>query len=147
MVEKGYALIRNLIKGNFLNNMLIKALPAGLTDMLIVAALVIFGEVFSVGSEDISVASTMLLSIVGFMILYHISTPMNKIKWGIWGGCMGAMLFSLIFLRGFFGITSMSLRCIMLFVVFAIITEPMFRYLTMFINFLSGKLGHARSSH
>ena len=40
-------------------------------------------------------------------------------------------------LRSFFGITRMSLRCIMLFVVFAILTEPLFRYLTKFINLLS----------
>ena len=138
---------RELIRGKFLPNILVRALPAGLTDFFIIAALVAFGEAFNVSSVDLSTACTILLAIVGFMILYHISKPMNKIKWGIWGGCMGAMLFSLIFLRGFFGITSMSLRCIMLFVVFAIITEPMFRYLTMFINFLSGKLGHARSPH
>ena len=52
---------------------------------MIVGALVIFGETFNVSSLDISTAATMLLAIVGFMILYQISKPMDLIRWIIWG--------------------------------------------------------------
>ena len=68
---------KNIIKGHFLTNVFLKALPAALTDVLAVGALVIFGRTFGVSSADISTAATMLLSIVGFMILYTISAPMN----------------------------------------------------------------------
>lgn len=125
---------RNLIHGHFITNILLKALPAGLTDAFVVGALVIFGEVFDVSTVDISTASTILLGIVGFMILYQISKPMDKYKWAIWIGCVVALLFSLIFLRDLFGITSMSMRCVMLFVMFSIVCEPVFRYLTRFFN-------------
>ena len=66
---------KNIIKGHFLTNVFLKALPAALTDVLAVGALVIFGRTFGVSSADISTAATMLLSIVGFMILYTISAP------------------------------------------------------------------------
>ena len=48
-----------------------------------VATLVVFGQEFAVGSEDISTAATVLLAIVGFMILYRISKPLNWMRWTI----------------------------------------------------------------
>lgn len=125
---------KNMIKGHFLTNVLLKALPAALTDALAVAALVIFGRTFDVSSTDISTAATMLLAIVGFMILYNISAPMNKIRFSIVSGCIAGLLFCSIFLKDLFAITSMTKECIMLFVVFAIATEPVLRYLTTLVE-------------
>lgn len=125
---------KNMIKGHFLTNVLIKALPAGITDVLVVGALVVFGQVFGVDAKDISTACTMLLAIVGFMILYNISKPMNTLRWCVWGGSMIGLLACSIFLGNLFGIGKMSTKCIMLFVVFAIITEPVLRYSTMLIE-------------
>ena len=128
---------KNIIKGYFLTNVFLKALPAALTDALAVGALVIFGRTFGVHSKDISTAATMLLAIVGFMILYKISAPMNKIRVGILGGCIAGLLFCSIFLKDLFGITGMTMECVMLFVVFAIATEPVLRYLTVLVEKLS----------
>lgn len=125
---------KNMIKGHFLTNVLLKALPAALTDALAVAALVIYGRTFDVSSTDISTAATMLLAIVGFMILYKISAPMNKIRFSIVSGCIAGLLFCSIFLKDLFAITSMTKECIMLFVVFAIATEPVLRYLTTLVE-------------
>lgn len=125
---------KNMIKGHFLTNVLLIALPAALTDALAVAALVIFGRTFDVSSTDISTAATMLLAIVGFMILYKISAPMNKIRFSIVSGCIAGLLFCSIFLKDLFAITSMTKECIMLFVVFAIATEPVLRYLTTLVE-------------
>lgn len=125
---------KNMIKGHFLTNVLLKALPAALTDALAVAALVIFGRTFDVSSTDISTAATMLLAIVGFMILYKISAPMNKIRFSIVSGCIAGLLFCSIFLKDLFAITSMTKECIMLFVVFAIATEPVLRYSTTLVE-------------
>ena len=125
---------KNIIKGHFLTNVFLKALPAALTDVLAVGALVIFGRTFGVSSADISTAATMLLSIVGFMILYTISAPMNVLRGVILGGCIVGLLFCSIFLNDLFAITGMTTMCVMLFVVFAIATEPVLRYLTWLIG-------------
>ena len=125
---------KNIIKGHFLTNVFLKALPAALTDVLAVGALVIFGRTFGVSSADISTAATMLLSIVGFMILYTISAPMNVLRSVILGGCIVGLLFCSIFLNDLFAITGMTTKCVMLFVVFAIATEPVLRYLTWLIG-------------
>ncbi|MDE7104686.1 MAG: HAD-IC family P-type ATPase, partial [Ruminococcus sp.] len=125
---------RDLIKGKFMTNILIKALPAGITDAIIVGAMIIFGNIFESGQDDISTASTILLSVVGMMILFRISKPMNTIKWIILVICGLLLTFSMIFLGGFFGISGMSVQCILLCVNFSIIAEPTLRYLTLIIE-------------
>lgn len=127
---------RDIIKGHFLTNVFLKALPAGLTDVLAVGALVVFGQTFGVASKDISTAATMLLAIVGFMILYRICQPMNALRMTVWIGCVIGLLGCSIFLPQLFAITGMSKKCIMLFVVFSIATEPVLRYLTKLIEWL-----------
>lgn len=124
----------NIIKGHFLGNVLIKALPAGITDFLVVGALVVFGQVFAVEPSDISIACTLLLAIVGFMILYNISKPMDCRRWAIWGVSVLGLLGSSIFLGDLFGIARVTPRCAMLFVIFAIVTEPILRYGTLFVE-------------
>ena len=129
---------KDVIKGRFLANVILKALPAGLTDVLAVGALVVFGQTFGVDSTDISTAATMLLAIVGFMILYRICQPFNVFRIVIWVGCVIGLLGCSIFLPDLFAITGMSKKCIMLFVVFSIATEPVLRYLTLTVGGLQG---------
>ena len=131
---------KNIIQGHFLSNVLIKALPAGITDFLVVGALVVFGQVFEVGETDISTACTMLLAIVGFVILYNISKPMNALRWCVWGGCIVGLLGCSIYLGDLFAMRGRSTKCIMLFVVFAIITEPALRYSTILIEKIGRKI-------
>ncbi|MDY4598329.1 MAG: cation-translocating P-type ATPase [Candidatus Faecousia sp.] len=128
----------DVIHGRFLPNVLIKALPAGLTDFLVVGALVIFGRVFGVNETDISTACTMLLAIVGFMILHHISKPLNPLRWIAWAGCIAGLLICSIYLGDIFGITHMSMECVMLFGVFAIATESILRYGVLLVEKISG---------
>lgn len=125
---------KNIIKGHFLTNVFLKALPAALTDVLAVGALVIFGRTFGVSSQDIATASTMLLAIVGFMILYKISAPMNPLRIGVMAVGIVGLLFCSFFLNNLFAISNMSTKCVMLFVVFSIATEPILRYLTALLG-------------
>src|SRR5699024_3779696 len=83
---------------------------------------------------DISTAATMLLAIVGYMILYKISAPMNVLRTEILCGCIAGLLFCSIYLNDLFAITGMTMVCIMLCVVFAIATEPVLRYLTILVG-------------
>lgn len=127
---------KEVIKGHFLTNVFLKALPAGLTDVLAVGALVVFGGTFDVSPSDIPTAATMLLAIVGFMILFKICQPLNTLRVIVWIGSIVGLLACSIFLPDLFAITGMSVECIMLFVVFSIATEPVLRYLTLLVGWL-----------
>ncbi|MBR6983306.1 MAG: cation-translocating P-type ATPase [Ruminococcus sp.] len=127
---------KDLIKGKFMTNILLKALPAGITDTIVVAAMVLFGNIFNLPQDDITTACTILLSIVGMMILFKISKPMNSIKWGIWIFCGVGLILCMVFISDFFNISAMSLKCILMCIDFSIIAEPLLRYLTMFVQAL-----------
>ena len=80
----------------------------------------------------------MLLAIVGFMILYHISKPLNPLRWCVLVGCIVGLLVCSIWLGDVFGIEHMSMECVMLFVLFAIVTEPTLRYGTILVEKIGG---------
>ena len=136
---------RDRIEGNFMVNVMLKALPAGLTDVLSVGALVICGQVFNLPSEDIATAGTMLLAVVGFMIIIKISHPFNKMKYGVLLINIVGLLFCGLFLGRLFAIESISNICFLLMVVFAFAAESMFRYLTLFVEKLSSFFGDEKN--
>ena len=53
-------------------------------------------------------------------------------------GCTLGMLICIFFVSDLFAITSISLKCGMLLAVFAIATEPVMRYGTLVIEWISG---------
>ncbi|MBQ5735396.1 MAG: cation-translocating P-type ATPase [Lachnospiraceae bacterium] len=121
----------NRIKGSFISNVLFNALPGGLTDAIAVCSLVIFGRVFNVSAEDIATASTILLAVVGFMIVFKVSYPVNKWRGMILVSMVIGLIVSMRYAGELFDIASISIRCTMLLVVFAIASEALFRYLGM----------------
>ncbi|SFP46745.1 cation-transporting ATPase E [Butyrivibrio proteoclasticus] len=127
------------IEGHFLFKVLLKAMPAALTDFFAIAALVVFSNTFGVEQTDVSVAATFLLAIVGFIILANISSPLNNYRLKVIIGCMIVFVLGAIFFNDLFSISYVSKPCIMLFVLFAIATEPFMRYLTKLFRFIELK--------
>ncbi len=122
------------IEGHFITNVIAKALPAGLTDVLAVGALVVCGAAFSLPDTDVATASTLLLAVVGFMILIKISHPFTPMKYAILAFSIFGLLCSGIFLGKLFAISEMSEICILLLVVFAFAAESLFRYLSLIVE-------------
>lgn len=131
---------KSRIKGHFLGNVLLKALPAGLTDFFAVSALVICGHVFNIPSTDIATASTLLIAVVGFMIMIKISHPFNKFKYGIVALNIFGLIFCGLFLDSLFAMSDMSNICILLTIVFGFAAESMFRYITIFVEFIQNRM-------
>lgn len=138
---------KNRIQGHFLKNVLLKALPAGLADVLAVGALVVCGNVFSLPKEDIATASTMLLCVIGFMILINISKPFTPIKYGILALNVTGLVLCGIFLKSLFALTSMKSEIsILLMVVFSFAGESIYRNLSKLIELLNSKLDEYKKS-
>ena len=125
---------RNQIHGHFLTNVLIQALPAGITDFIVVSGLVIFCREFGVEKECVSTSCTILIAVVGFMILYHIAKPMTTPHAILIAAMVIGWLFCMLFFSELFAITAVTGKCAMLMIVFAVITEPVFRYLIQLVE-------------
>ncbi len=120
---------KKIIKAHLLTNVFLKALQAGLTDVVMVGMLVIYGEGFGVSQEEISVTATLLLEIVGLQILMQLSKPMNVFRGIVWGGMSAGLLLSASVRGGWCGIEEVTIKSILLLIVFAIATLPVFTQL------------------
>lgn len=125
---------KSRIKGKFIINVFLRALPAGLTDLIAVGAIVWCGKVFGLSSAEVATAATMLLCMIGFMVLFKISEPMNKYRAIVLVGSLIALLICGIFFNDLFALSGMSASCILLFIMFSFASESMFRWLTLLVK-------------
>lgn len=129
---------KDRIKGHFITNVMLKALPGGLTDVIAVGALVVCGEVFCISDASRGTIATLVLSVVGFMILFKISEPLNGMKYAVIIGNIAGLVFSGFFLKKLFALTDLSNICILLMIVFGFAAESLFRNLTLLVEKLRG---------
>jgi cation-transporting ATPase E len=128
------------IQGHFLVNVIVKALPAGLTDFIAVSGLVWFCREFELNLDSLSTSCTVLIAIVGLMILYRIAKPMTVPHIILMVAMVAGLLVCSFGIGEFFAITIISKRTAMLMVIFALITEPCLRYLSIWVEWIHGKL-------
>lgn len=129
------------IEGKFLKNVIMRALPAGLTDVFAIGSLVICGLVFHLSKEDVATAATILLAIIGFMILLKISSPLNKYRFFVLIINLIAFIFISILLNRLFALQEMSARCIFLFVILSFASESLFRLMTIIVEKIEQIMG------
>lgn len=138
---------KNRIEGKFIVNVLEKAIPGGLTDMTVVGTLVVGGVILYLNKTDVSTASTMLLTAVGFLVLYKICHPLNQFRGRIILFCAAGILFSVVFLHKLFSISAISPVSILLLLILFFAADSIFRqYSRMIENYSQLKDGKKKRS-
>lgn len=125
---------KSRIEGRFLPNVMKKAIPGGMADVFGVGALVFCGKAFHLNNADISTAATLLLSVIGFMVLFKVSRPMNTLRMVVLIGNMIALVLTGVFFNHLFALEAMSLECILLFIMFSFAAESFLRYLEKLVD-------------
>ena len=120
---------------NFLKKTMLTALPASLTSFFSIAAMVVFYQVFNIDPSDLGVASTYLLAMVGFLLLYQVSSKLNLYRVAVLAVCAAGFLLCpripIPLLQKIFVLDPIQMRGLMLCVVFAFAQATVFRYLTL----------------
>ena len=98
------------IHGHFLKNVLLRALPAGITSSLSIGAMAVIGGIFEIPYEITSTASTIILAAVGFMVLRRISTPFSKYRVFVYLFSIAGFVAAVLFLPVLFGLTPLPLE-------------------------------------
>lgn len=108
----------DLVKGKFMQNVLRRALPGGLTNIVLLVGVELFTLAFSFEHETLSTISTALMGAVGLLVVYYVSKPLNW-KRRILITCMGIIMV-VVFVRygTFIQLTALDLRGILVLVVF-----------------------------
>lgn len=115
------------IEKDFIKNVILKALPASLTEITAVLGVVIAGAAFKLTASEISTSAVILLAVVGFMILTKISAPLNRFKMGIIiFNIVGIILSGFIF-NSLFSISKILLDSFVLVALLSLFSESLFR--------------------
>lgn len=122
-------------RGKFINETLLRALPAALTSFLAIVALGYFAGLFDISQEEIGTASTYLLSVGGFIILWHIIKPVNKYSLVVYLLCIAGFTFCINVFYDWFEIESVSLRGWGLCVLFAIAEASVMRWIAIIVKY------------
>jgi cation-transporting ATPase E len=126
----------NVIRGKFLANVMLSALPAGLTDFAALAALVAICPSLDIPLEQMSTMACIIISFVGFLMLYKLSRPLNALRAALIicmfvGFTGGALLFS-----GLFTLAALSGQAIWITAIFCAASAPVMLVQTLVINAL-----------
>ena len=98
------------IKGHFLKNIFINALPAGLTDAFVVCMMVTFGNRMGCSVEEIATAATYLVAFIGCVGLYRVCQPFDRIRSLIWCICVTGFVLTAVFLPFLFMLGTLSAK-------------------------------------
>lgn len=112
------------IKGKFLPNVIYRALPGGLTDLILVLGVILFCMVFKVGENMMSTVCAIILNIVGLMVVHYTCKPYNLLRKAMMTGLTVAFVFCVLLLPQLFTLTSLDLPGAMILVVFALLSAP-----------------------
>lgn len=99
---------KNIISGNFLVNVTIKALPAALTDFLMVAVFSLYSNFSGMPHEQLSTSVTFILLTVGMAELIRVCKPLNCIRICICAAMGAGIVISVLFFGELFAISALT---------------------------------------
>lgn len=93
------------VRGRFLLNVIYKALPAALTDLIVVIGVILFADAYNISSDMTSSIITILMGLVGFTMIFRLCRPFNKRRVALLCGLVVLFMGALIVMPSFFEIT------------------------------------------
>ena len=127
------------IEGHFLRNVILRAVPAALTNVILVLGVIVYSIVFELSSSEMSTMSLVILSAVGILMVYQVSVPFNRLRRLLFAGVLAGMIFSFVFLQDMFSIHPLTLEAGLLLTFFVIATYPIMRWLRVMVGKLFEK--------
>jgi cation-transporting ATPase E len=118
-----------LIRGEFLKNVIYNAVPAALTNIVLIVTANFIGNTFFYLSRPVmSTVCAFIWGAVGVVYLIKLCRPFDKWKYSIVSLCVFGMIFSAFFLSGMFGIElNLGLDAWLIFAIHALLAAPMMR--------------------
>ena len=128
---------KNIVKGKFMINVFLNAIPAGLTCYVGLTALVVYCARQGIPDHETSTMALLIIGFVGFLMLYKLCRPFNALRIAL----MVCMLVG--FILGAFALGWLSILAplyrdgILATIVICIACAPVFLALTLFTNTFS----------
>lgn len=127
---------KNLVKGDFLTNVLKKAIPGGIIVVLNIVSGIVVSFLFKLRLEHISTMCTILMAVSAMIILLDVCRPINKLR-GIMFLCLVlGFVCAFNFMEELFGITKVNIEICLFIIVCGIITYVVHTCINMLIKYI-----------
>ena len=90
------------VEGKFLRNVIYAALPAALTDLIVVIGVILFTNAYNIPSDISSTIIAVLMALVGFTMVVKIARPFNLIHGILVGGIILLFILGISIMPRFF---------------------------------------------
>ena len=126
---------RSLVQGKFLKNVVRRALPAALTDILLVGGVMLF--YLAADLPDMSTICAGVMGVVGLMMVHQTAKPYNKLRLAMI--CLLALGFagSFLFLKALFNLVTLDFLSALVLAVFALLAWPVMNAVYKLLDNLS----------
>ena len=127
------------VNGHFMKNVIRKALPGGLTNVILVLLAGLCANMFHIPEAEYSTIAVWLVSTVGFVTLYYVCTPFTNLRIAVFSTMLAAMAICLLFFPKFFLIAPLTGKSILVLILLMIACPTVMRFLQMLLNPAKGK--------
>ena len=117
---------KNLIRGDFLVNVILKALPAGLADFIMLAAISIHGNILGMSNEQISTVAIIILLLIGMAALIRICRPMDWIRAAVCVAMAAGIVICVLNFKKVFAIATVTMGMLRMIIMYAAIAAVLF---------------------
>ncbi|MGN1002485.1 MAG: cation-translocating P-type ATPase [Oscillospiraceae bacterium] len=114
----------NLVRGKFLPNVIGRALPAALTDFVLIIGVLLFYIAFDIAQDMMSTICAVVMGVVGILVIVRICRPFTRIRKLLIGAVSLGFAFSCIFLNDLFTLSPLDFSGMLLLVVFGLLAWP-----------------------
>ena len=114
----------NRIRGRFLRNVIFRALPCAMTDLVLIVGILLFYIAFKIDDTSMSTICTGVMGVVGLMMVHRTSKPYNKLRIAMIIVLTLSFLTAFFFLPEIFTLKTLNFQSMLILVVFCLLAWP-----------------------
>jgi cation-transporting ATPase E len=135
-----------IVKGRFLRNVIFRALPAGLTNVILVIGVMLFSMAFDLTHNELSTISAIVLAEVGLIMLYCTCRPWSTIRKLLWGAMCFAIIMCVLFFKELFALSPLDFGSRLVLVTLGLVAPPIIRTISDILEFINRKINENREA-
>lgn len=114
----------SMVRGRFLSNVLYRALPAGLTDLILVLLVVLLYGHLGLTESEMSTVCALILAAVGLLMLDRTCRPYNQLRKALVIFIAVALVLACFIFKDLFALSPLSWRAVLTLIVCALLALP-----------------------
>ena len=124
----------NRVEGRFLRNVIFRALPAALTDIVLIVGILMFYVAFDLNEGALGSICTAVMGMVGLVMVHETCKPYNKLRAVMVAFICVGFVFCFLAMKDFFTISALLWSDTLILFVFVALAKPVMRQITDIVH-------------